>query len=135
MFYIFHLFLSVSLKNLVNRTEPNFLRIKMYPDKVICEILEEFCGVTAPRKIRSFEESEPECMYAKDWKVWILVKFELDFLSGLRIYKFLWMWFIDPLLVNILLKFEEDSNKMDFWGIFYYLVFLTALSKASMLPH
>ena len=31
-----------------------------------------------------------------------------------RIYKFLWMWFIDPLLVNILLKFEEDSNKTGF---------------------
>ena len=48
---IFHLFLSASLKNLVNRTEPNFLGIKMYPNKVICEILEEFCGVTAPGKI------------------------------------------------------------------------------------
>ena len=45
-------FLSASLKKLLNRTEPNFLRIKMYPNKVICEILEEFCGVTAPGKIR-----------------------------------------------------------------------------------
>ena len=60
-----HLFLSASLKNLVDRTEPNFLRIKMYPNKVICEILEEFFGVTAPRKIvRSFEVSEPDRMYA-----------------------------------------------------------------------
>ena len=35
----------------MDRIKPNILRIKMYPNKVICEILEEFCGVTAPRKI------------------------------------------------------------------------------------
>ena len=34
-----------------DRTEPKFLRIKMYPNKVICEIWEEFCGVTASGKI------------------------------------------------------------------------------------
>ena len=49
--HIFHLFLSASLKNLVNRIEPNFLRIKMYPNKVIWKILEEFYGVIAQEKL------------------------------------------------------------------------------------
>ena len=49
--HFFHLIFTVGLRILVDRTEPNFLGIKMDHIKLICEILEEFCGVTAPRKI------------------------------------------------------------------------------------
>ena len=77
----------IGSKKILDRTEPKFLRFKMYPNKVICEMLEEFCGVTAPGKIIKVSKQVSQITYmhsGKQWKVWILLKFELNFFSSLK---------------------------------------------------